>query len=916
METESRTIERELNAHNLALMAQLQELKVNCERIDPTILHHIPKKVEPILLKNSHEKDTLNVKMGDEAIHCNDDGTELVVELMPQIGTGNDRMELVVEQHPQIGTMEKNLPEQGMESQESIETTTDRGSKINNSNTINHGDAQMNEAQQKGMNLANNDNNKDIDTNNNNNNMNNTMDPNLGDTEPPTTCTQTSDELLADLSNPLPEEPILHKTPDKSYIEEPSSKVNIVDVATVGEKYVTEDSESEEFETDESQYSEYEESQDEDSDAPIESSDDEYSQRTRLTIEKEIQHVENNGGKTESLSAEAMLLVESNSRETEVPVKEDTYPAAAPDPNSKKMKDNILVDIGESTIADNVNGPPPSNNTTVNLEIFDEKMVDGAKLFQCKRCKVTSESVAGIKIHFGKTHKEGNLTKEKAECKEICKRCTRVIHNTEAAGQCGSCTSKEHYNCTKTGREHEAEFRSGALTFICVECCLPGFQNAQKLAKAPYNQQNTEMHQEDHLCLGSTLSESDEVTNNQKLIRLLRENEQLTKDNIILVKDNTMLVDEIKSLKNTNKNQSTEITQLTHEAKALHKRNEELNSSKLKATRNLKEVEIKLKKAQELSQTMQQVSNGAIKDANMQNFKTEEEIHKLTKAVEKLEAENKTYENLLAEETSKQQQIDKNLQRRQREKQNKNDGSAEKVDDSKDVDCETITVHCDNNSRQRKVIMARYKSDGKTESNEEPRKVKEEHGPRNMEGGNRKRFCHFFNNKECKRENCQFLHEVPPVCRRYKETGKCNWKICMYTHPKSVNGDKQEVNFQDGRVIRPANKPSNPIQQKMPLEDVQTETQEMKTKQDGTAHQNLASQKPLLQVTCHNREPSFGQSTLDMSQQCPTMYFPQQSYPYHLQQQPNLIPNPFQYPVQQQQYQQYHQYHQYPVQQM
>ena len=63
-------------------------------------------------------------------------------------------------------------------------------------------------------------------------------------------------------------------------------------------------------------------------------------------------------------------------------------------------------------------------------------------------------------------------------------------------------------------------------------------------------------------------------------------------------------------------------------------------------------------KAKETSFIMQQASNDAIKDANMQNFKKEKEIRQLEKNNQKLIAENETYESLLSDEVRRQRRIE------------------------------------------------------------------------------------------------------------------------------------------------------------------------------------------------------------------------------------------------------------------
>ena len=53
-------------------------------------------------------------------------------------------------------------------------------------------------------------------------------------------------------------------------------------------------------------------------------------------------------------------------------------------------------------------------------------------------------------------------------------------------------------------------------------------------------------------------------------------------------------------------------------------------------------------------------------------------------------------------------------------------------------------------------------------------------------------YCHYINNKKlCPfRENCYFLHEESPQCRK-KNT--CTRKYCMFQHEKAQGESKEEV---------------------------------------------------------------------------------------------------------------------------
>ena len=56
------------------------------------------------------------------------------------------------------------------------------------------------------------------------------------------------------------------------------------------------------------------------------------------------------------------------------------------------------------------------------------------------------------------------------------------------------------------------------------------------------------------------------------------------------------------------------------------------------------------------------------------------------------------------------------------------------------------------------------------------------------------RYCHFFNNGECSKPDCAFVHELSPKCRMYMLKGHCHRRLCMYRHEREVaDEDRRQV---------------------------------------------------------------------------------------------------------------------------
>ena len=380
---------------------------------------------------------------------------------------------------------------------------------------------------------------------------------------------------------------------------------------------------------------------------------------------------------------------------------------------------------------------PPNNISDEYSEFFTAINNSEGKVFQCSKCSFESSSKGGIKNHLRGTHKELGLGKEKKknEQKDKCKKCSKFIH-TEGAGQCIVCGGKEHFACTKTGKEFENEFRNGLLSFYCAECCLPGFRGTHSNMNAHYYTCNCE--------------DIESNGHDDKCIRLEEQNNKVLQENKALLMDKSVLV--------------KEVTELRQQVMVLKKEKED-NESKIslekeQMEKKYKELEITYKKAKELSSYMQRASNDAIKDANMQNFKMEKEIHQLEKDKQRLTAENQTYENLLASQINQQRNIEKCTSK---DANKKNSTAEEKKDKNEEV-----------------LAQAKDKKKEVKESDEK-----------------HVQYCHFYNNSQCTRRKCRFSHDDAPICDTYLQEGNCRQKLCMYYHPDTNMG--MEDNSTNGK---------------------------------------------------------------------------------------------------------------------
>ena len=108
---------------------------------------------------------------------------------------------------------------------------------------------------------------------------------------------------------------------------------------------------------------------------------------------------------------------------------------------------------------------------------------------------------------------------------------------------------------------------------------------------------------------------------------------------------------------------------------------------------------------------------------------------------------------------------------------------------------EIITVDCRRKNEERRITINNSdESDISNPGRESRYNEKEE-----------KKYCHFFNNWECTRRNCRFVHEVAPECEVYATKGYCNQRVCQFSHPDC---EETEQYFRDRESNRPARLPS------------------------------------------------------------------------------------------------------------
>ena len=585
---------------------------------------------------------------------------------------------------------------------------------------------------------------------------------------------------------------------------------------------------------------------------------------------------------------------------------------------------------GTEKVPDTVPHTEPNIIHTVEYtEYFTETTNDhNVRVYLCKLCNFSSTTSCGIKNHIRGSHKELKLTKDKNKNvgKDKCRRCDKFIH-TEDVGECVICKGKEHFGCTKTGKEHKLDYKNGELTFTCVECCLPGFKKTQESLHRHYDTcscNNPETNGHEKHCTKSKV-----------------ENEKLINANKLLTSDNSELVKEVKAL--------------TRQLLVLKKENNQVKQDYEEMQNKYKILEVTYKKAKELSRTMQNASNDAIKDANMQNFKKEAEIHKLEKLNQKLVAENQTYESLLSDQINHQRIIegethggstyqsggienrngyavdDEWYESGNYDEDNPYDeyqsGGIENrdsytVDDewydsgnydennpyneyygsqNDDYSYDDWNEGCEVSQSHRKLgksivdkgLYYDSRSENKRDRDDDvitiecdkksQRKVILQENADNssrMPSENKKKkvYCYFFNNKKCTRKNCRFLHEIAPACRQFRTEGKCSQKMCMYSHPPSAKSEIEmnrsqddkggiDKDFHDGRRPRP-------LQSKSTNKQQQEVEQRQWQKPPMTQYNQLGSPSRLINPS----GTSIGHSAMFPTQ--PLMYIQQpQAYP-------------------------------------
>ena len=133
----------------------------------------------------------------------------------------------------------------------------------------------------------------------------------------------------------------------------------------------------------------------------------------------------------------------------------------------------------------------------------------------------------------------------------MCRKCKKQIHDEKLAGRCGQCTGKEHYRCTRTGKENEAEYRKGTLSFKCTLCCAPGLWDA---IPEEEEQEESEEVEETEITMASVLQENEGlklklVDYEENAKSIIKEAQGISCDNTELVKEVNILSNEVQKLR-------------------------------------------------------------------------------------------------------------------------------------------------------------------------------------------------------------------------------------------------------------------------------------------------------------------------------------------------------------------------------
>ena len=440
------------------------------------------------------------------------------------------------------------------------------------------------------------------------------------------------------------------------------------------------------------------------------------------------------------------------------------------------------------------------------------------KEFQCKLCQNTSKTVGGIKNHISRTHKVQKLLicAPKITCCK-CKKEVKQAKLTEA-GQCVKCKGMEHYRCNVTNKKYINQFKDGSLPFKCTSCCLPG------IVAPALDMRSTVMEVTcpDSKAKDEPLDKGDNKLINKKPIdvEVSKNNEilELQKDNVLLTANLKNFIDKdaktdikIKLLSEDNYRFTVRIQELQEEISKHQKQESQLTAEKTDllakyhaTVKELESLRVEHEKAKEVAQGVQTVITKAIREANMLSFEKDKEIERLEKDNEKWKAENRTYKELLSPDASYQRAILHKIQNR------KELNHQEKLQETQDIDEPEMrnSISSDASASNSLIINGDIQEiDQDQWSNLDGHIQRASLNDRPDPGSNSRkdnvRYCHFYNRNGCTAPDCQFLHDVAPVCEKFLN-GICNRRLCMYRHERSPS-----VNISDAsrnkRVVKSVN---------------------------------------------------------------------------------------------------------------
>lgn len=327
---------------------------------------------------------------------------------------------------------------------------------------------------------------------------------------------------------------------------------------------------------------------------------------------------------------------------------------------------------------------------------------------------------------------------------------------------------------------------------------------------------------------------------------IIREANKIATDNTKLVQEINVMDIEIKKLKQALSTVRGNNKLLAVEMNRLKAENQNTTAANKKYQIEKKNIEMTHRKAQEIALNMKKKLSTTVKEAKDLIRTKNEEIGYLVKSNEKLRAENQSYLEI--------NNNIKNARRKSRGKPVQNYGSRslkqpvteyedvedigyddvenEKLEDTDEFlyDYEfTENDEASGNYQESEIDDYEYNElthgDDDEENNNEwlqiggnKHWVDDEHQLDYADSAddgyvaqespqtNVVRYCHFYNHRdECTRKNCQFVHDIAPICNNYMN-GRCRRRFCGYSHPDLSDEEEDTIiqsTFQNRRPLQP-----------------------------------------------------------------------------------------------------------------